>query len=651
MIGGRRNRPRDRSAVRQSTIGSFPDQAAGETDPDHVLAKILDNVVGFDLSPLAVQAARVNYLLALAPLLPYRREPISIPVYLADSVAPPRPGNLLEGDVRVFESSEGEWRVPAVLADARYLDALGGVFRQALLHDHDHDWVMQEVELRVPINRETDLAVYDMITNLYQKLENLHAADRDGIWWQLIRNGFAPSLEPKFDYVVGNPPWVAWQTLPKPYRKRTEALWAAYSLKPDTPLGRRQTSSNVQLDVSMLFTAYCVDQYLKSDGKLGFVITSTVFKSELAGRGFRKRQLPNSRRYHFEHIDDMTDLQVFGKTSNQTSVLTARTKGTQPDPLPVTKWTPKKRRSIPPNADLSVVQEMTTLRVWYGEPADPRDPVSPLQVMTKAGLKASLPVRRASHYLNDIREGINTRGANGVFFLEVIETLGDMIRVRNVPGDGKKSEIKTREAVIEREATRQLLRGKDVSREGAYPGRALLYFHDNEHTSRSLSPAEANKRFPAAFAFAEQFKETLRRRTKFRGFDPTGDNWPGLYSVTMAALAPHKVVIREIASKMIAAAVHGAEIIPDHKLYVIPCKTAVEADTLASVLNSTVVDYLLRPFSISTSINSSSLRYIGIVDLSKLDPDLTGDALTGAALGLTPNEYSTLARIARREIG
>ena len=102
---------------------------------------------------------------------------------------------------------------------------------------------------------------------------------------------------------------------------------------------------------------------------------------------------------------------------------------------------------------------------------------------------------------------------------------------------------------------------------------------------------------------------------------------------------------------MIAAAVHSVEIIPDHKLYVIPCKTAVEADTLASVLNSTVVDYLLRSFAISTSINSSSLRYIGIVDLSKLDPDLTGDALIGAALGLTPNEYSTLARIARREIG
>ena len=625
-------------------------QGSGETDPDHVLAKILDNVVGFDLSPLAVQAARVNYLLALAPLLPYRREPISIPVYLADSVAPPRPGTLLEGDVRVFESSEGEWRLPAVLAEAKYLDALGGVFREALLHDHDHDWVMREVEARVPIARQTDPLVYELITDLHQKLDDLHAADRNGIWWQLIRNGFAPSLEPQFDYVMGNPPWVAWQTLPQPYRKRNEALWTAYSLKPDTPPGRRQTSPNVQLDVSMLFTAYCVDQYLKSDGKLGFVITNTVFKSELAGRGFRKRQLPNNGRYHFEHIDDLTDLQVFSNATNQTAVLTARRKGTQPDPLPVTKWIPKGQRTIPHNEDLSLVKGMVTLRVRHGEPADPADPVAPLQVMSKAGLRASLPARRASHYVNDIREGVNTRGANGVFFLDVVETLGDKIRVRNVPGDGKKPGIKTLEAIIEMDATRLLLRGKDVKRTGAHPGRALLFFHDNEHTSRSLSPAEANKRYPAAFAFAEQFKGTLMRRKKFRGFDPTRENWLGLYSVTRAALEPHKVVVREIARQMTAAAVHSVEIIPDHKLYVIPCKSAVEADRLASVLNSTVVDYLLRSFAISTSINSSFLRYIGIVDLGTLSPELTGDALTAASLGLTPNEYGTLARIARTDM-
>lgn len=42
-----------------------------------VLEKILSNVVGFDLNPLAVITARTNYLIAISEYLPYRRRAIS----------------------------------------------------------------------------------------------------------------------------------------------------------------------------------------------------------------------------------------------------------------------------------------------------------------------------------------------------------------------------------------------------------------------------------------------------------------------------------------------------------------------------------------------------------------------------------------------
>lgn len=48
---------------------------------------ILKNVIGFDLNPLAVIAARVNYLLALSDLLPAGGR-VEIPVYLVDAVSP-----------------------------------------------------------------------------------------------------------------------------------------------------------------------------------------------------------------------------------------------------------------------------------------------------------------------------------------------------------------------------------------------------------------------------------------------------------------------------------------------------------------------------------------------------------------------------------
>ena len=56
-------------------------RTASNEAPDRTLQQIVENVVGFDLSPLAVQAAKVNYLLSLAPLLRHATEPISIPVF------------------------------------------------------------------------------------------------------------------------------------------------------------------------------------------------------------------------------------------------------------------------------------------------------------------------------------------------------------------------------------------------------------------------------------------------------------------------------------------------------------------------------------------------------------------------------------------
>lgn len=66
--------------------GSLAWRARGERE---VTAKILENVVGFDLNPLAVIAARTNYLLALGPLARHLAGK-DLPVYLCDSILTPQ---------------------------------------------------------------------------------------------------------------------------------------------------------------------------------------------------------------------------------------------------------------------------------------------------------------------------------------------------------------------------------------------------------------------------------------------------------------------------------------------------------------------------------------------------------------------------------
>ena len=596
--------------------------AAGQS-PQRTLQQITENVVGFDLSPLAVQAAKVNYLLALAPLLRFATEPISLPIFLADSVSPPKRGGLLDGDVYLFESSEGQWRVPTSLAAAQYLPVLGALFDEALDPARDARWLRDQATQRLPLSNTADGPTLDEIERLFEKLGDLHQAGRDGMWWQLIRNAFAPSLYEPFDFVVGNPPWVSWETLPEPYRRDNDEQWLAYGLRPDAPPDRRQASTNVPVDISMLFVARCIDRYLRQGGRLGFVITATVFQSELAGRGFRRRRLGPGATYRFAYIDDLSALQVFEAATNQTAVLIAEKESADvAAPVPVSLWEGVGSRTISTSLELDEVTRITRRRNLYAEPADPSDEASPLLMMPRAGLAASRPLRHRSVYLDTIRKGIDTRGANGIFFLRFADAPDNMLHIENLPEDGRNRRLAKRRATVERQAVRRLLRGSDVKAGVAEPSTGILFFHDEEHVSYPMGPEEAERTVPQAFAFAKAFEGDLRGRRKFRNFDPTGDAWLGVYSVTAAALAEHKVVVREIAAGMIAAPVHGRDIIPDHKLYVIPCGSALEADRLSAVLSCRVVDYLLRSFSVSTSITGSFLRYIGVGDLSKVDPSL-----------------------------
>ena len=72
--------------IRDYAQDSMRSRAIGERE---LLNKILENVVGFDLNPLAVISARTNYLLALGNLVRHMSGK-DIPVYMCDSVLTPQ---------------------------------------------------------------------------------------------------------------------------------------------------------------------------------------------------------------------------------------------------------------------------------------------------------------------------------------------------------------------------------------------------------------------------------------------------------------------------------------------------------------------------------------------------------------------------------
>lgn len=74
-----------------------------KTDDSKILSHILENVIGFDIHPLAALISKTNYLLALKQIIHSREGTITIPVYLSDSLKIPERINSTSNSVSTFE--------------------------------------------------------------------------------------------------------------------------------------------------------------------------------------------------------------------------------------------------------------------------------------------------------------------------------------------------------------------------------------------------------------------------------------------------------------------------------------------------------------------------------------------------------------------
>jgi len=91
-------------------------------DEGDLCRKILTNVVGFDLNPLAVMAARTNYLIAIRDLVG-RVDQVELPIYLCDSILTPAEYGTFLGvklePVKELKTAAGSFFIPTDIASNR----------------------------------------------------------------------------------------------------------------------------------------------------------------------------------------------------------------------------------------------------------------------------------------------------------------------------------------------------------------------------------------------------------------------------------------------------------------------------------------------------------------------------------------------------
>jgi hypothetical protein len=608
------------------------DNPESYSNPKNIMELILNNIVGFDINPLAVLASRTNYLLALMQFK--RQGKIEIPIYLCDSILTPERYSTVIGQDYKIQTSVGDFSIPRQIVKKNYVETVFTLLEEVLSYNGDGTVFIERVRKALPI-RITEKTV-SCLGGLYRKFEALEREGKNHVWARIITNNFAPLFKGKFDYIIGNPPWVRWTYLSDSYRNATWSLWQKYGLF--TQKGIRAKMGTAELDFSMLFLYACIDFLGRKNGKLGFLITQEVFKSKKAGEGFRRFQIKDKNLpLKVVKVHDLVKVKPFEGVANKTSLVIMQKSKETKFPLPYIIWNKKRGAgTIYSDFELPLVFGLTERRNTVAQPVD--KPTDPWQTIEKGLEKMVKKMMGKAQYKARIGARVEPYG---VFWMKTKSVTPEgLVIVENLPEMGKNRELKKIERALETELIFPIVRGKDINR--WYAKSEISAIIVNRSTRKDDIPKEKWMKInlPKSYSYLFEFKEALLSRKNYWKFfarevkseKKIGHKKLAEYSyfkfdrkdrdnmfVYLCSNAPFytmfnvgdytfskfKVVWSRMASDLKAAVIStlstknlGKKImIPTDTTSLIPVDNEDEAHYICALLNSTATRFLVRSFS------------------------------------------------------
>ena len=420
----------------------------------------------------------------------------------------------------------------------------------------------------------------------------------------------------RFDCVVGNPPWIAWDNLPAEYREATKPLWQHYGLFSLTASEARHGGG--KKDLSMLMTYVAADRYLKDSGRLAMVITQTLFQTKGAGDGFRRFRLGAEGPWlRVLRVNDLVAVRPFPGAANWTATVLLEKGSPTQYPVPYVRWLPGPGRE---QYEASPIDPDRPTSPWFLRPQGRKDPKSPL--VGPSDYQAHL--------------GANSGGANGVYWVALVgcdaacatasqkqcppaprlcatasqkqcpppyastacltasSGTPPCVRIHNVAGRGKRS-VPSVEHLVEAELLYPLVRWSDITRYRAIPCDYWLFVQDAQ-TRKGIEEDLMRRRYPHAHAYLERFREVLAGRAAYRRYQNRAAFY-SMYDVGPYTLAAIKVVWRRMDRRITAAVVEPLDdpvlglrpVIPQETCVLIAVDSPPEAHYLCALLNSAIV--------------------------------------------------------------
>lgn len=247
-------------------------------------------VMGFDIDPLAIMLAKVNWVMSMRDLFPIHIGQITIPIYHADSlfVATPIAHNMSQNDkgCYIMHFEDKEIKIPEYMLTPKHRKTfdvfMSMCYKYAMnrakqdkseLTDIQLDNLIESIEMESNANQthierqDQRIAAYSLIL----QLESLQREGRNGIWYFILSNSYKPGLVTnQFNCIVSNPPWLAMSKLAdNPYKKVLHEKTIAFGIKPPG-------ASHLHMELATTFLLASIDKYLKDGARWMCVMPGSV---------------------------------------------------------------------------------------------------------------------------------------------------------------------------------------------------------------------------------------------------------------------------------------------------------------------------------------------------------------------------------------
>lgn len=210
-------------------------------------------------------------------------------------------------------------------------------------------------------------------------------------------------LPPKaYDIVFGNPPWMNFTNLPSEYKRKLKPSFVEYDLIEDP---KKTLLGGSRIDIAALVIQKAIADFLVPNGHAYFFQPLSLLLNDGAHNSFRRYQVKGDH-FSIETVYDFNEMTVFANIATRHGLVHyAKNKRIR---FPITYWRNIHNEWIERRASplLSIIGPLSVFNTDAPPPLYNFQPI-PLK-------KDAIP-----------RQGINTSGANAIFFFDVCSEIDD----------------------------------------------------------------------------------------------------------------------------------------------------------------------------------------------------------------------------------